>query len=59
MKYGKALRMDTAACQKYQQSLTDAAGVKDEDAARYTNTKLEARILKRFGNSVKVCGSKT
>ena len=27
MKYGKALRMDTAACQKYQQNLTDA-GVK-------------------------------
>ena len=49
MKYGKALRMDTAACQKYQQNLTDA-GVKDEDAARYTNAKLEARILKCFGN---------
>ena len=47
MKYGKALRMDTAACQKYQQNLTDA-GVKDEDAVRYTNAKLEARILKRF-----------
>ena len=27
MEYGKALRMDTAACQKYQQNLTDA-GVK-------------------------------
>ena len=51
MKYGKALRMDTAACQKYQQNLTDA-GVKDQDAARYTDAKLEARILKRVGNSV-------
>ena len=58
MKYGKALRMYTAACQKYQQNLTDAS-VKDENAAWYTNAKLEARILKRFGNSVKVCGSKT
>ena len=58
MKYDKALRMDTAVCQKYQQNLTDA-GVKDEDAVRYTSAKLEARILKRFGNSVKVCGSKT
>ena len=46
MKHDKALRMDTAACQKYQQNLTDA-GVKDEDAARYTNAKLEALILKR------------
>ena len=45
---GKALRIDTA-FQKYRQNLTDA-GVKDEDAARYTNAKLKARILKRFGN---------
>ena len=52
MKNGKALRMDTA-YQKYQQNLTDAS-VKDEDAARYTNAKLKARVLKRFGNSVRV-----
>ena len=48
--------MDTA-FQKYQQSLTDA-GVKDEDAARYTNAKLKARILKSFGNSVRFAGQK-
>ena len=52
MKYGKALRMDTAACQKYQKNLADV-GVKDEDAARYTHAKLKAWILKRFGNSVR------
>ena len=57
MKYGKALRMDTDVCQKYQQNLTDA-GVKDEDAARYTNAKLKARILKRFGNSVRFADQK-
>ena len=51
MKDGKALRMGTA-FQKYQENLTDA-GVKDEDAARYTNAKLKSVILKRFGNSVR------
>ena len=51
MKDDKALRMNTA-FQKYQQNLTDAS-VKDEDAARYTNAKIKARILKRFGNSVR------
>ena len=56
MKDGKALRMDTA-FQKYQQNLT-GAGVKDEDAARYTNAKLKARILKRFGNSVRFADQK-
>ena len=56
MKDGKALRMDTA-FQKYQQNLTDA-GVKDEDAARYTNAKLKARILKGFGNSVRFADQK-
>ena len=39
MKDGNALRMDTG-FQKYQQNLTDV-GVKDEDAARYTNAKLK------------------
>ena len=43
MKDGKASRIDTA-FQKYQQNLTDA-GVKDEDAARYTNAKLIAWIF--------------
>ena len=47
--------MDTVACQKYQQDLTDA-GVKEEDAARYT--KLKSRILKRFGNSVRFADQK-
>ena len=56
MKDGKALRMDTA-FQKYQQNLTDA-GVKDEDGARYTNTKLKARILNRCGNSVRFADPK-
>ena len=46
MKDGKTLRMDTV-FQKYQQNLTDA-GVEDEDAARYINSKLKAWILKRF-----------
>ena len=55
MKYGKALRMDTDGYQKYQQNLTDA-GVKDEDAA--TNAKLKARILKRFGNSIRFADQK-
>ena len=54
MKSDKALRMDTAACQKYPQNLTD----KGEDAARYTKVKLEARILKRFGNSVRFVDQK-
>ena len=56
MKGGKALRMDTA-FQKYQQNLTDA-GVKDEDAARCTNAKLKARILERFGNSIRFADQK-
>ena len=51
MKDGKALRMYTV-FQKYQQNLTDSR-VKDEDTARYTNGKLKARILKRFGNSIR------
>ena len=57
MKDGKALRMHTTAFQKYQQNLTDV-GVKDEDAARYTNAKLKARILKRYGNSVRFADQK-
>ena len=56
MKDGKALRMDTA-FQKYQQNLTDA-GVGDEVAARYTNSKLTAWIIKRFGNSVRFVDQK-
>ena len=56
MKDGKPLRMDTA-FQTYQQNLTDA-GIKNEDAARYTNAKLKARILKRFGNSVRFADQK-
>ena len=51
MKDWKDLRKDTA-FQKCQQNLTDA-GVRDENAAKYTDAKLKARILKRFGNSVR------
>ena len=56
MKDDKALRMDTA-FQKDQQNLTHA-GVGDEDAARYTNAKLKAQIIKRFGNSVRFVDQK-
>ena len=56
MKDVNALRMDIV-FQTYQQNLTDA-GVKDEDAARYTNAKLKARILRRFGNSVRFVDQK-
>ena len=48
--------MDTA-FQKYQQNVTNA-GVKDEDAATYTDAKLKAQILKRFGNSVRFADQK-